>query len=597
MAATSNFTRGGQISMHRLRMFQQISMTALMIALVVGLTFFCAKSAVSINSYDWYLLKEYLWADLTVSMSPRNRGRVIQDFEYANGYRVKARSLDIVNNPHIKKRVSQVQATLYQTMLLSSLLSLIVLLIAIVYFVFRGRVQFKNKLKRGGAMVSVKQLAALLKSSDSASCLCLDDLPLVKDKETSHLLIMGSTGSGKSNCLYSLLPQIRKLGQKAVVVDLTGDLVARYYRKDQDLILNPFDERSLAWHPWAECKIASDYDSMADAFIGSNPNAYDPFWEMASKTVFASALKCLANKPSTSGLFEKLATVPLVELASFLEGTKAAALTDSKGEKTTLSIRASLVARVSVLEYLKDTQESFSIKQWIQKEQNDQWLFLTAMPPQRESLRPLLSTWMDTAIQGLMAMPPDYQRRVWFVIDELPALQKLPSLGKALAELRKYGGCILAGIQDIPQIKDIYGNNGAQTILNQCNTKVFFRSTDPETCRYISQALGEREQIETSENLSYGANTTRDGVSLSETKRVESIVLPTEVSQLQDLQCYIKLPGDLPITQLQMTFKKAEKEAEEEAGKKVEEEEKKVEEKADKKTEQEEGLKEEKTRN
>lgn len=559
MTAANHFTRGGQIAMHRLRMFQQISMTAIMIALVVGFGFFCAKSAVTIKSYDWYLLKEYVWADFTLSLSPHNRARVIQDFEYENGSRVKVRSLDIVQNPYIHKRVSRVQASLYKTMILSGLFSLIVLLIAIGYFVFRGRAQFANKLKRGGQMVSVKKLTSILKSNNTDSHLHLDELPLIKDKETSHMLITGTTGSGKSNCLYTLLPQIRKLSQRVVVVDLTGELVTRYYREGKDLILNPFDQRSLAWHPWAECKIQSDYDSMADAFVGSNPNAYDPFWEMASKLVFSSALRRLKKQQSTLQLFKKLATVPLPEFASFLAGTKAAALTDPKGEKTTLSIRASLVARIGALEYLKDTKKSFSIKQWVQEEEEgDQWLFLTAMPSQRESLRPLLSTWMDTAIQGLMAMSPNYDRRIWFVVDELPALQKLPSFGKALAELRKYGGCIVAGIQDIPQIKDIYGHNGAQTILNQCNTKVFFRSTDPETCRYISQALGEREQIETSENLSYGANTIRDGVSLSEIKRLEAIVLPTEVSQLQDLECYIKLPGDLPITQMQMTFKKGE---------------------------------------
>jgi type IV secretory pathway TraG/TraD family ATPase VirD4 len=46
----------------------------------------------------------------------------------------------------------------------------------------------------------------------------------------------------------------------------------------------------------------------------------------------------------------------------------------------------------------------------------------------------------------------------------------------------------------------------------------------------------------------------RDGVSLSHHTRQKPIVMPTELSQLKDLECYVKLPGDYPCTKLQMTY-------------------------------------------
>ena len=55
--------------------------------------------------------------------------------------------------------------------------------------------------------------------------------------------------------------------------------------------------------------------------------------------------------------------------------------------------------------------------------------------------------------------------------------------------------------------------------------------------------------------LSYGANTIRDGVSLNNLDKKQTLVLPTEISNLQDLECYIKLPGNLPITKLLMKYK------------------------------------------
>ncbi|HNA62659.1 MAG TPA: type IV secretion system DNA-binding domain-containing protein, partial [Rhabdochlamydiaceae bacterium] len=41
--------------------------------------------------------------------------------------------------------------------------------------------------------------------------------------------------------------------QRAIVVDITGEFVEKYYQPSCDIILNPFDPKSAQWHPWAEC--------------------------------------------------------------------------------------------------------------------------------------------------------------------------------------------------------------------------------------------------------------------------------------------------------------------------------------------------------
>lgn len=89
------------------------------------------------------------------------------------------------------------------------------------------------------------------------------------------------------------------------------------------------------------------------------------------------------------------------------------------------------------------------------------------------------------------------------------------------------------------------------------NTKVFFRCTEPSTQTWISKVLGDKEEIEPQENISYGANSMRDGVSLSHHTRQKPLVMPTELSQLADLECYVKLPGNYPCTKLQMIYQTA----------------------------------------
>jgi hypothetical protein len=46
----------------------------------------------------------------------------------------------------------------------------------------------------------------------------------------------------------------------------------------------------------------------------------------------------------------------------------------------------------------------------------------------------------------------------------------------------------------------------------------------------------------------------RDGVSLSHHTRQTPLVIPTEISQLKDLECYLKYPGDYPSTKIQTEY-------------------------------------------
>jgi len=103
-------------------------------------------------------------------------------------------------------------------------------------------------------------------------------------------------------------------------------------------------------------------------------------------------------------------------------------------------------------------------------------------------------------------------------------------------------------------VSDTYGQNAASAILDLFNTKIFFRNTDPTTTAWISRVLGEAETTERIENLSYGANTMRDGVNLAPQTRTKPLVLPSEASSLKDCEAYITFGGALPITKIQMPY-------------------------------------------
>jgi hypothetical protein len=71
----------------------------------------------------------------------------------------------------------------------------------------------------------------------------------------------------------------------------------------------------------------------------------------------------------------------------------------------------------------------------------------------------------------------------------------------------------------------------------------------------MSQMLGEQEIMESVEGISYGAHQMRDGVSLNEHKRMKPVVSATDIMSLNDLEAYLKLPGNLPVTRLKFVIK------------------------------------------
>jgi len=67
----------------------------------------------------------------------------------------------------------------------------------------------------------------------------------------------GSTGSGKSVLIREMAYSALLRGDRIVVADPNGDMLAKFHRPG-DVILNPYDSRSLGWTFFNE--IRAEYD-------------------------------------------------------------------------------------------------------------------------------------------------------------------------------------------------------------------------------------------------------------------------------------------------------------------------------------------------
>jgi type IV secretory pathway TraG/TraD family ATPase VirD4 len=148
----------------------------------------------------------------------------------------------------------------------------------------------------------------------------------------------------------------------------------------------------------------------------------------------------------------------------------------------------------------------------------------------------------ELAFSGLLDMGIKEDRRIWFVIDELSALGKLPSLSTLMAEGRKYGACVLSGLQSLNQLYSNYGQYEGSTIFGQFGTNFFFRNNEPAIAKMVSNICGRETIYRQQKNTSFGAHEFRDGVSYSEQQQQKDLVEYSDLAGLAAGECFVLLP-------------------------------------------------------
>ena len=355
-----------------------------------------------------------------------------------------------------------------------------------------------------------------------------------RDEESSHFLFAGGPGMGKSVAISQMLETIRLRGERAIVYDPTGEYLQWFYRPG-DRILNPLDARSEPWTPWSDADNRADFEALAAGLIADDER--QPFFPQSARALLVAILE------TTKSVSEMTRMIMASENEELIELVKKCGLLGLVGSSQTFSnSRASMTAPTTCLRYLRDTRPGempFSIRQWVMNEDQNKgsWLFLTSRADQRTTLRPLLSLWLDIAINGVMMLSPNRERRLWLSVDELPTLQKMLKIAVAQAECRKYGLCVVTGIQTIAQLKDVYGVHGAETMLGLPQTQTIFRLPDPDTASWASKAIGSRNL--TREVLSESSNSSGGGESSSFQNTTEDAILPSQIQSLPKLEAIL----------------------------------------------------------
>jgi hypothetical protein len=353
--------------------------------------------------------------------------------------------------------------------------------------------------------------------------------------ESSHIMLMGDTGSGKSSAIRQILRQVQERGETAIVYDPALDFVGEFYDPDRgDLILNPLDARCPYWSLASELLRDETATTIAAAFL-PDKEYEKAFFTDGPRRILAHLLKYKSN---SSDLLKWMSDPD--EIASRVKGTPLAALIDPTAPAQRAGVISSLNMVADSLELLPEYSGShgntFSTAEW--EIQRKRWVFLTSNPGYREKILPLHSVWLDLFILRLMGQCEDLNAKpVWFVIDELASLNKLPQLHTAVTENRKYGNPVVLGVQGRSQMEKRYGKD-AEAMLSQPATKVFFKTSEPCAAKWISDAIGEIEVERLKESRSMGLLRSKKSFSLDIVTK--PLVMSSEIAGLEPLRGIIK---------------------------------------------------------
>jgi type IV secretory pathway TraG/TraD family ATPase VirD4 len=354
--------------------------------------------------------------------------------------------------------------------------------------------------------------------------------------ESSHIEIMGDSGTGKSALIRQILTQVGERGQTAIVYDPALEYTPQFYSPSRgDVILNPLDERMPYWSPGDELGHDAEALTLAASLFPDRHND-NPFFVEGPRKIFAHLL---TFKPSPEELSWWMCHEE--EIDRRVRGTEFAAMIDKQAPQQRSGVLASLNMIADTMKLLpreKETSARWSARAWSQERRG--WLFITSTPETRKRLVPLTSLWLDMLVLRLMNQGQTSSRSVWFILDELASLQKLPQLHTAITENRKSNNPVVLGFQGRSQLETRYGHE-AEAMMSQPATKIFLRTSEPRAAKWISDTIGEQEIERLRESRSSGHYPQhRKSKSYNLERQVEPLVMASEISGLANLRGYMK---------------------------------------------------------
>lgn len=338
---------------------------------------------------------------------------------------------------------------------------------------------------------------------------------------TSHFMVVGTTGSGKSITIRLLVQEaLRPIGSgadhRALIYDAKQDMASQLAgmgfdrRNCKIFTLNPFDARCLCWDIARDVTEPTTAFQVASLLIPQDKNASQPFFTDAAQSLLYGVLMAYMRQGTKwrfSDVIRAMQTpARLEEILKSTDETRPIAERFFGNRDTLGSIMATVATKMIIFEPIAamwdkayDRGHTLSLTEWVSHRGKDNCILILGNNEKaRRPLDALNRVLFQRATELILDQEEnrDDSRRTWLFLDEAAEAGNLEGLQSLLAKGRSKGACVVLGFQDIEALREVYGEKIANSLTGQCNNKAILRLESPNTAEWASKLFGSYEAIE-----------------------------------------------------------------------------------------------------
>ncbi len=411
-----------------------------------------------------------------------------------------------------------------------------------------GKWSQKNKRIRGAQEhVTSKVLDHLVRKKDPGDYKIVN-VTLPSKAPVVGILVKGAQGSGKSLAIHDLMRQVFAKGRKAIIHDPSGEFFSAYYRPGKDFFFNPALVGSVPWSIFSELKYIYDADTLAQAFLPPKAGVVhggNAFFEDAARALFSVALLRLAEHgaQNTRDIAKAIFEMPDEEMENLIQKSVASSAMGGDAKAQRQGVMSSIAIYLNGIAAVGEG--NWSVRDFIEAD-DDARFFIVGTDDTCAMFTPLYRLLLNVAFSAVAAKQEIvHTDRYWFFIDETDKLGDI-KLDERLSQLRKYGVCIVSGIQSESQFVASLGKERAETVMNCFNSILMLRMNSPKMADEDEKRLGKVEMDMVSQNQALAVKEWRDGAGMAKSEQKRELVMASQIGDLAPCTGYLKLVGNYP---------------------------------------------------
>lgn len=380
---------------------------------------------------------------------------------------------------------------------------------------------------------------------------------------SEHILLEAPTRSGKG--VGVVIPNLLNWPDSVVVLDVkreNWELTAGFRKAggQEVWLFDPLatDGRTARYNPLAyidredQVAVIDELQKMG-VMLFPNPERGDPFWAESARTGFIGTgayVAAMPHRPFTIGEIYRAMTQddPKTTLPMLVEEAAAAgvrlstacvnAIADftAGSDNTFAGIRQTITSKLSLwLNPYVDAATSVSDFDLRDLRRRRISLYLGVSPDNMERVAPvynlLLQQLVDLNTRTLPEKDGTLKVQVLALLDEFVQLGRAMTIANSFAYIAGYGLRLLPVIQARSQLRALYGDQVARSIITNCGIEVAFTPKELDVATELSERLGFYGQKAKSKSLTiHGLIANR---STTESDQRRALMMPQELMQMR----------------------------------------------------------------